>query len=73
MNEMSERRILRFGATRFDDDGKLVPDGIKSAGKRQRVHEVDRRPDGWYVRLRLDGDVAGSSVSHAGVHTRTVV
>lgn len=46
-----------YGATRLDDDGKRVPDGIKSAGPRQRVHEVDKRPDGWYVRLRLHGDV----------------
>ena len=46
-----------YGATRFDESGKLVPDGIKSAGLRQRVHEVERRSDGWYVRLRLDGEV----------------
>jgi nitrite reductase/ring-hydroxylating ferredoxin subunit len=29
-----------YGATRFDDAGKLVPDGIKSVGQRQRVHEA---------------------------------
>lgn len=46
-----------YGATRFDEDGRLVPDGIKSSGVRQRTHEVQRRADGWYVRLRLDGEV----------------
>ena len=46
-----------YGGTRFDEDGKLVPDGVKSAGIRQRTHEVVQKPDGWYVRLRLEGEV----------------
>lgn len=45
-----------YGSTRLDEaTGKLIPDGIKSAGVRQRTHEVEKRSDGWYVRLRLDG------------------
>ena len=45
-----------YGSTRLDDDGvTLVPDGVKSAGERQRTHETELREDGWYVRLRLDG------------------
>ena len=45
-----------YGSTRLDEaTGKLVPDGVKSAGVRQRTHEVEKRADGWYVRLRLDG------------------
>ena len=43
---------LRFAV---DDGVTLVPDGIKSAGTRQRTHETELREDGWYVRLRLDG------------------
>ena len=45
-----------YGSTRLDEaTGKLVPDGVKSAGVRQRTHEVEKRADGWYVRLKLDG------------------
>ncbi len=45
-----------YGSTRLDDDGvTLVPDGVASAGARQRTHETELREDGWYVRLRLDG------------------
>ena len=45
-----------YGSTKLDETtGKLVPDGVKSAGVRQRTHEVEKRADGWYVRLRLDG------------------
>ena len=45
-----------MAAAVFDEaTGKLVPDGVKSAGVRQRTHEVEKRADGWYVRLRLDG------------------
>jgi len=45
-----------YGSTRLDEaTGKLIPDGIKSAGVRQRTHEVEKRADGWYVRLKLDG------------------
>jgi nitrite reductase/ring-hydroxylating ferredoxin subunit len=47
-----------YGATTWDPEkGALVPDGTKSVGVRQRVHDVERRDDGWYVRLRLDGSV----------------
>ena len=56
-----------YGATRFDDDGTLVPDGVKSAGVRQRTHEVERRPDGWYVRLRLDGEVESDKYARKDV------
>jgi len=45
-----------YGSTRFNAAGKLVPDGVKSVGVRQRVHEVEARADGWHVRLRLGGE-----------------
>ena len=72
-----------YGATRFDDRGALVPDGVATAGRRQRTHEVQRRPDGWYVRLRLDGelesdkfatrDVPGIRGAYAVAYPRGVV
>jgi nitrite reductase/ring-hydroxylating ferredoxin subunit len=39
-------------------DGKLEAGNWKSIGKRQRVHEVEERDDGIYVKLCLDGNVA---------------
>ena len=40
----------------YASHGNLVPDGIKSVGKRQRTHRVEQRPDGWYVALDIHGD-----------------
>jgi len=45
-----------YRATERSPDGKLVPAGWCSVGPRQRVHEVEERPDGVYVRLRTGGD-----------------
>ena len=45
------------GAER-DEEGKLVPGSWKSVGERQRVHEVQARPDGLWVRLNLAGSLA---------------
>lgn len=39
-----------------DASGKLVPDGWRTSDKIvQRAHDVDERPDGIFVRLRLEG------------------
>eukprot|EP00887_Chlorella_sp_A99_P005342 scaffold1.g5342.t1 len=40
------------------EEGKLVAGSWKSVGRRQRVHDVERRPDGIYVRLHLEGSLA---------------
>ena len=36
-------------------DGKLVPTGWECAGTKQRVHEIEDRNEGVFVRLNLDG------------------
>lgn len=45
-----------YRATEKDPDGRLVPAGWKSVGKRQRVHEVQEWDGGVFVRLALGGE-----------------
>ena len=58
-----------YRATEKDADGRLVPAGWKSVGKRQRVHEVEERAgSGTYVRLALGGETHESdSYAHNAV------
>ncbi|KAJ8608261.1 hypothetical protein CTAYLR_007289 [Chrysophaeum taylorii] len=47
-----------YSALERDDSGALVPAGWRSSEERlQRVHDVEERPDGIYVRLRLEGEI----------------
>ncbi len=57
-----------YGSTKFADDGvTLIPDGVKSVGKRQRTHEVQIRADGVYVRLCLSGDLESDKYANKKV------
>jgi len=57
-----------YGSTRLDDDGvTLIPTGITSAGVRQRTHETRLNDDGWYVRLRLAGEVESDKYANKKV------
>lgn len=47
-----------YQAAQPGEDGKLHAGQWKSVGERQRVHEVETRGDGVYVRLRLEGALA---------------
>jgi nitrite reductase/ring-hydroxylating ferredoxin subunit len=47
-----------YQAAQPGEDGKLHAGRWKSVGARQRVHDVEQRDDGVYVRLRLDGALA---------------
>jgi hypothetical protein len=68
---VDECKPLLYGSTRFNEAGKLVPDGVKSVGVRQRVHEVEARADGWFVRLRLGGEAGpGKCCPLSGAYTR---
>ena len=44
-----------YRATEKAPDGKLIPAGWKSVGPRQRVHDVEDRPDGLFIRLQVAG------------------
>jgi len=70
-----------YRATVQGDDGRLVPAGWKSVGKRQvrfsalsgsaladtwqRTHDVEERPEGVFLRLRLDESTAFESDGYA--------
>lgn len=47
-----------YQAAQPGEDGKLHAGNWKSVGRRQRVHDVELREDGLYVRLHLDGTLA---------------
>lgn len=46
------------------DDGKLVAGAWQSVGQRQRVHQVEKRADGIYVRLNLVGHVPSDEYAY---------
>eukprot|EP00760_Papus_ankaliazontas_P005151 PhM_4_TR12422/c0_g1_i1/m.86821 len=50
--------------------GKLVPGGWKKGPKQQRVHDVDVRPDGVYIRINTDSEELGSDQYAACVDAR---
>jgi nitrite reductase/ring-hydroxylating ferredoxin subunit len=47
-----------YQAAQQGEDGKLHAGQWKSVGQRQRVHQVEQRSDGIYVKLNLDGALA---------------
>lgn len=47
-----------YQAAQPGEDGKLHAGKWKSVGQRQRLHDVQDREDGLYVRLNLSGDMA---------------
>jgi nitrite reductase/ring-hydroxylating ferredoxin subunit len=47
-----------YQAAQQGEDGKLHAGQWKSVGQRQRVHQVEQRADGIYVKLHLEGAIA---------------
>lgn len=47
-----------YQAAQQGEDGKLHAGQWKSVGQRQRVHQVEQRTDGIYVKLNVDGALA---------------
>jgi len=53
-----------YQALAMGPGNKLVPAGWKKKEKAQRVHHVERRDDGIYVQLNLEGSYDSDSYSH---------